>query len=289
MAKFSIAFNIPSGSFFDIDTDGDTEAYLDPDRLITASSSSFDGVAAKKNIDTYMETVLSCYATSDSGSKKRLLSVPREINATHLGLSAHASRGTGTSFKILDDYLQGNIARSTQGSVLRRNSKILVVLVTRFGKDRFSDLITNFILPQLCDFTLSVCKENGITELDSFPINYFNPNTKDWASKDVLLPYDDHHDPIILVPQKILVTEYDFSIDDYVKRYLLEIRQGEIEEATGHSVSKKQLYKDEVQPFGKNAQKKYALDDLQKSPRHLEDYLAKKERHSASRSNPNNL
>ncbi|MFT8337400.1 hypothetical protein [Schleiferilactobacillus harbinensis] len=289
MVKFSESFQIAPGEYFDVDIVGDTEAYVDPDKLIAASSDLFDGTAAKHSVGTFMSTVLSSYKVSDTKSVEQLLSVPHEINATHLGLSAHESRGNGTSFPMLDQYLRRALAQSTQGSVLRENPKVLVVLVNRFDKDHFSDLITNLILPQLCDFTLGVCQSYGIHAVTSFPIDYFDPASKCWLKKNVLLPFDSKHEPVILIPKKMLVKNYDFSISDYVWKFLLEIRQSEIKDSTGKFISKKQLFADEVRPYGQNASKQYALNDLQKNVVHLEEYLAIKKRNSTSQASSNSL
>ncbi|WP_367297268.1 hypothetical protein [Loigolactobacillus coryniformis] len=286
---FNSHFNVDGKEYLNVILNHDISKYLDPNRFKYVPTKYFDSQAALNVISQFLKTVYSFYEQGKDYLAYPLLTVPKEMNATRLGLSADRPQGTGTSKDILNDLMRTVHRMNISPERLNRSPQVLLLFVPNFGPDRFSDFMTNLIAKQLCDFTKKVCLVHGIVDFDKFSISYFNVETRDWDTYDAQLPYDAGGRPIILCPKEAVVDEYNFSPTRYIQRVILAAKQAELiaqdSPRVKHKFSKqknqmipvpptkKELYNTEVKPLGKNGPKKYALRESLKQPKLFADYL----------------
>lgn len=286
---FNSYFGVEGEEYFNPLLNRDTVNYLNPDKFDQITNVLFDGEAAWNTIRNFLSLVYNFYDEDKAALAADLLSVPKEVKATRLGLASRNNQGTGTSRVMLDSVMKLVHSLDVSQAGLSYRPQILRLFAHGFGPDHFSDLITNLAIKQLCDFTNIICHKYGIVKLCKFPMQYFDTDKGVWDEFMADLPYDGNGNPIILCPKSSLVHEYNFSTTQYVQLVIFAARQDALmaedspklhhkfiksrNQMVASPPTKKELYNAEVKPLGANGLKKYALQESIKHPELLNDYL----------------
>lgn len=286
---FNEHFKIKEEECLDIPLQSDIELYVDPNRISLVNSPIFDGTMAKKKIESYFLTIFDLYLQGKKSLAIDLLDAPKEINATHLGLSKGNSQGTGPSREILNRFFDKvTVDGRLKKSILSR-PVLIPLFVRNFGSDRFSDLIVNIISKELADFTNSICTRHAIETSSSQLCTYYDIQTGKWQTLTADLPVGPDGKPILLVPNELGVNKYGFSAETYVNQIVFVYLQDEHLAKNSSLVTmksikgvltpvkptKKLLYRVEVKEaydvFGKV--KTFALDQSLENPHLLQQYI----------------
>jgi hypothetical protein len=214
----------PTLDFVDVDIWGDTRVFIDPHglRLLTNPWSQ-ECVATIQN---FFQTVLDAIHEGNNDVAKSLLSVLREPNETHLGLSIGRANG-----KALGDttsvYVWEALSRSEAvKSGLLEDLEDTILMIDGISSDIISDMTTNIIRGPLIHYTQDMASYYGIPlvdEVDSGLI--WNPHTKRWIRNYERLPIAENN-KLLLVPKAIVRRRMEYDVDEYYRHYLLEYLKG---------------------------------------------------------------
>lgn len=275
MTLFDEAFGVVPEGVVNIDLDGDQELYVDSLRILRVHDEDFDNQDAKLNTWAYMAA---CDAMLDSPQDyqhlQRLLMVPREVNATRFGLGAGKPQGNGTSAPMLMKVFR--MLRQIEGLKSTEHPESLLTFTPRFGPDRYSDLLTNIMARDFIRFTQRKCKRYNIPMTKGHKMNVFNPDTLEWEMlTDVELP--EHNGlAILLVPKDILVSEYQYTAQEYVNHDILEGRKL-FYVRDGRPLAKREIFKIETEDILHDKFKTYALAEAVREPKRFVGFLEKRQ------------
>lgn len=158
---------------------------------------------ARESLHSFFTEVLRCRdssAPADLCKGLQLLQDLHEPNETRLGETAEGSRGRGFGpemGELLWKQLQIPVCKSAALSKLED----LPIFVEGVGKDLISDMTTRVIFGVLVEYTQEMMKiypslaKNAVTRT----VRLWNLNTLDWQEHDVLLPFADGLQ-LLLVP-----------------------------------------------------------------------------------------
>lgn len=222
-------FNLPIHGhkdidFIDIDTENDTNLYLDP-YVIQALENGFCR-QARIAIDSFFHELF--WACKNDNIKRitDLLTYANEPNETNLGMKRKSKYGKGSTATKLTELFCGFYHTVSMNPLADNYSTELCVFMKNFDKDKMSDLITNIIRNLLYEFTMEQCKKWKIEVSPSIkPIgNYWDPNECTWK-KLYGTPLLINNKSILLVPKIITRKRYVFNVERYIKQYALRVLQ----------------------------------------------------------------
>lgn len=295
MEKFNNFFNISGNEYFDVDLSEDTESFIDPSKFNKVSTVLFDKNTASKKVTQYFQTVYELYETGSRQDAVAMINDVPEISATRLGYSRGTHKGKGPSFQILNRVFSLLVPLSKENPEVLNEPCMLPMFTPNFASDRFSDLITNIICSELCDFTSKICEKYGLlSDCKTYELKgYFDYESGTWAKINVKLPVDMNGQPIILIPIELSVPKYNFNVQEYISQIILPIFQQEHLERNSPLVtskyvkkfdgmvatapSKKTLWKEEVRSSHpqKGGSKEFALEESLKRPHLITQYILK--------------
>ena len=271
---FKIKKTQASLDFVDVDIKTDTRVFLSP-RAFQQLQSNWEH-ACVSSIQDFFGHVLTLIRTGEDDEAISLLSTLREPNETHLGLSRGRSKGRGMGVASAERVwasLSQSVAVKTG---LLRDLEDTVLLVPKVSVDIVSDITTNIIRRQLIEYTQEMARQEGIPlspGIESGPL--WNSLKKCWEQEFTELPMTSEG-KLLLVP-KIIVRQTPFySIDKYLRHYLLVDLQRAHENANTHLVT---ILRDGRRKFHKSdiidevgGTKKDIIEETLKSPSSLERY-----------------
>lgn len=291
--KFNEYYGILGKEYVDVLLETDILLFLDPNKINKVKTDMFDKETARCRVMSYFLYVNQHYKEGKKDLAFSLINCSSEINSTRLGYSKGKPFGKGASAEILDKFFSKFQKLADLDDSILRQPWLIPLFVENFGADRFSDLITNIICKELSEFTFNVCVKYGIQEqTKEFKLQgFYNIETQKWETISVRLPYDSEGKPILLVPKEMTVSEYDFTVQEYVGQVILVQKQMEHLDKRSPLVtmkwvksrdkfvaippSKKKLKEVEIRreyPI-KGGMKRYALDESLKQPHLLTQYI----------------
>lgn len=214
--RFNQHFNKQDDRYLDIPLNSDVKKFVDPVKIAGINEPLFDSKKASFKVQEYFEKGFSLYAEGNKNLAISLLSEPKEINATHLGLSKGASKGNGPSEEILDGVFQKITSEEFLRNSFMARPTLIPLFVPNFGADRFSDLTVNIISKELAEFTENICKELGIPVYVTGLCKYYDVSDGKWKQLVANLPMGPDKKPILLVPAGLVTDNYKFSIEKFV-------------------------------------------------------------------------
>lgn len=195
--------NDPVVDFVDIPLEGDLSAFICP--FLIANNRDVPLVNnLYLQIGAFLRKLNRNYIVpNDRNGGMEFLSHLHEPNEYHLGYS---SRNKGSAIADLKAAIIFASLRNNrfaqQGITITNEAHNVLLLVEGIGQDIMSDTIANVCRDIFAEFTEKQCIKHGITTYHT-TIEYFDPTTLSWTSKDYNLPQFDNK-VIILVPKKII-------------------------------------------------------------------------------------
>ncbi|MCF6411502.1 hypothetical protein [Pseudalkalibacillus salsuginis] len=221
---FNLGLKQEDLDFVDVNTSRDNELFIDPCWIHIGDDDW--SKQASSTISGFFDHILDLYQKGDKKKAKELFGFSKEPNETCFGMSRNNPEGTGASAEMLEKLFDNITSTEMVEAGLIRRLEDIHVFVSDFGKDRLSDLVTNIIRQHLVDYTEKQCELLGI-ELgkESKDLGYFwNNNTKVWGTcKGRPLIVDDKN--ILLVPKKIAVKSFRYTVGQYCSTHVLVRRQ----------------------------------------------------------------
>lgn len=259
--------NLKSGhnniEFVDVDLELDTELYLDPS-LIECSNDKWC-IEANEILNNYFENVFDAYANN----RRKLHSLfenAKEPNETFLGQSVGKPNGKGNSAKGLIEIFEDILNRKLVTDKLIKRPMDLCVFVKGFAEDGMSDLVTNILRGKLNEFTLEQCKLNNIPiTTNKVDIGYsWNTVTQRW---EMINDYglEINGKKILMVPKRIVVKSYVYSIDQYLNKKILEHMQN-MHVQNQSNLTRIRVTKDGVSEVLPPSKKKLREEEIQGTP-----------------------
>ncbi|WP_020519497.1 hypothetical protein [Catelliglobosispora koreensis] len=205
--------------FVDVDIRNDVGLFLDPKALAQISSPWADSCVA--SVQSFFQRVLDAIAVDDHPLAIQLLSMLREPNETHLGLSRGQSRGSGLGHDLAEDFWA---ALSTSGAVrtgLIQDLEDTALVVEGIDRDRISDITTNLIRRELIEYTQETCDYYGITlvpGVSSGPL--WHAVAGEWREEFTSLPMPDG-EKLILIPKAIVRRGLHMNASEFYRHHVL--------------------------------------------------------------------
>lgn len=206
--------------FVDINIEADNRLFINP-ALLDKSTSQLISIIGPEKVGSFFKRTFDLY--SNGGKTQALNDLfdnSKENNSNHLGYSNGFSRGNGASqnslSKLFDTILQtGALAKNIMIQPIS-----ILVFAHDFGPDRMSDLIYSILKKEFVTYTLQEAKKLNIPIKNS-TINYgkyWNHKTNSW--NDLVENWIEGVDgnPLIFTPKQIVSSQYDFSVNDYVRK-----------------------------------------------------------------------
>lgn len=211
---------IPKGhhnlQFVDVTNNLDTKVFIDP-CLIERGEDNLSMRAATK-IAAY-EDKMFVDMRNGCWDETTIFDVAHEINETKLGYG-NGENGKGKTAYGMQKSLSNLYALFNVIPSIERIQDV-VVFVERFSKDCMSDLLTNILRKELCEFT-SEQMEAHQKSPDGIQIQKaWDANAGEWRNEE--LPYWlIENKKILLVPKMWVRKHYLFSTDQYLSRVIVE-------------------------------------------------------------------
>lgn len=221
--QFNLGFTQSQLEFVDVDLERDMPFFVDPRALRLLDSEWAEECVAL--IQDFFRFVLSKIAAGRDDEAKRLLSVLREPNETHLGLSRGVPRGHGLGDQSASDVWEALSESEAVRSGLLEDLEDTILMIPGISNDLISDMSTNIIRRPLIEFTQLSCRYHDIpltTGISSGPT--WNPQLHEWENSFVELPMVDNH-KLLLVPKVIVRRRLEYDPEDYYNHVILEALQ----------------------------------------------------------------
>lgn len=227
-------------AFVDVAINDDNLLFIDP-CLIEYGTDTWS-IKASSYIKSYFDKLFEAYATGNRNTTRYLLSHAREQNATHLGYG-NGDNGKGNTADGLLEVFQPMERLINQIKTVGK-AQDLPLLIPGFGEDGMSDLLTNVLHECLNDFTLEQMNSYGIKSNGKVTFYTWDLRSEDW--KQIERPaYLINGKELLLVPKKIVRSNYLFGVNQYFMRVILEriIDAGGYRYSDGKSIPKKEILK----------------------------------------------
>jgi hypothetical protein len=175
----------PTLDFVDVDIVGDIRVFIDP-RAIRLLPSQW-GDECVSLVQNFFRTVLVAIHEGQHGQARALLSVLREPNETHLGLSRGKSRGRGLGRESVKDVWKALTKSEAVKSGLLEDLEDTILMIEGVSSDIISDITTNIIRQPLIHYTQNMASYYGIPleqEVNSGPYGtQINRNgSRNWSA-----------------------------------------------------------------------------------------------------------
>ena len=271
----------PTLDFVDVDVRGDSRIFVDPRALRLLHSSWADECAAL--VQNFFQAVLREIRRGANARARSLLSVLKEPNETHLGLSKGKAQGRALGQKSARNVWKALSESEAVKTGLLEDLEDTILMVPGISSDIISDITTNLIRGPLIQYTQEMANHYGIplqTGVNSGPL--WDSRNKRWHLELVSLPMT-KWGRLLLVPKAIVRLKLDYDVNEYYRHYLLEhLKEVELKANTElvHLIKRtKQRHvtkKDLIAKYGSG--KDMIVRETQKYPSVLERYRNKKAR-----------
>jgi len=206
--------------FVDVDVEGDTPLFVDPQALQALGTPWGD-----RCIDLlrgYFATLLSWIGSPQTESLAyELLAQLHEPNETHLGLSRNRANGSALGEQLAADFWKALTQSEAAKSGLLRDLEDMALLVRGIGRDRISDVVTNIVREPLIEYTQDMCAQYGIAPLQKAQSGLlWDQGGRCWRSELVDLPMS-HGRSLILVPKRIVRKDLTYNYHAYYHHSIL--------------------------------------------------------------------
>lgn len=216
---FTLRKTQPELDFVDVDIDGDIPVFISPRALSLLPTEWADECVHL--IQNFFKEVIRLIKENKDNEAQALLSVLREPNETHLGLSADKSRGRAVGNESAHDIWNALKESRAATSGLLEDLEDTVLMVKGVSVDIVSDIATNIIREPLIRYTQEMCDWHDIPTqegIDSGPL--WNSRSKEWRSEFVRLPMTTTG-KLLLVPKGIVRRHLSYDANEYYQHYLL--------------------------------------------------------------------
>lgn len=262
---------------FDVDVPIDTKMVIDPTELIIREPEHFPTVSAANRLYDFFNTLIDLYNDGKISEISAILNGVHEINDTYLGESSigNHAQGKGPDSESLKDYI-GNIVRMVGyvGGRPRVDAKALFVIFSLctpdFGKDGFSDLLTNILYCDFSEYTHNVLNALGRENLFDEGQNkrqYWDIDTHMW--KDFVGCAVINNYPTIFVPKEAVQHTYTYTAFKFIMAIPVVAEQNRNQ---GH-MTKQNAYKRIRDANPGISVKQLAFNIIREDPNNLVDYL----------------
>lgn len=267
--------------FLDVDIEKDLKLFLNAKAIRSLGTPWSDH--CEELLSSFFNEVLQSIRAGDDSRALSLLTVLKEPNETHLGLSKGESDGRGLGPKKAKEIWEALRRSKAVKSGLLTDLEDTVLLIDGVSVDIVSDIITNIIRGPLIVYTQEVCADFGIPLVDnvsSGPV--WNPKSLSWDVDFVPLPAP-NNEKLILIPKEIVRLTSDYDVDAYYRHFVLEKLQAvEIEENTAlvhvlkgkKNRGKKKVYKTDLMAKYGTQKKAVIIAQTDKYPELLGQYKA---------------
>jgi hypothetical protein len=267
--------------FLDVDISKDVKLFLNAKAIRSLNTPWSDH--CETLLESFFDEVIGSIRGGNDARALDLLTVLKEPNETHLGLSVGESDGRGLGPKKAKEIWLAMKRSKAVRSGLLTDLEDTVLLIDGVSVDIVSDIITNVIRGPLISFTQQVCIDFGIPMIDgvaSGPV--WNPKTLDWDQDLVELPAP-NNERLILVPKEIVRITSDYDVDAYYRHFVLErLKEVEIADNTAlvhvlkgkKSRGKKKVYKTDLMAKYGTDKKKVVIEQTDRFPDLLGKYKA---------------
>lgn len=247
---FELGRTQPALDFIDVDTEGDTRAFVDPRAIKKLPGDWAEGCVGL--LQNFFRRLLRAVRQGDRATGLELLRGLREPNETHLGLSRSKARGSGLGNRLAEQVwaeLQKSEAAKTG---LLRDLEDTALVIEGIDIDRVSDITTNIIRLPLIDYTQQVAEQNGIPLHQVGSGHVWDPTSGAWEEEHFTELPVTPTGRLLLVPKAIVRTRLDFDPGEYYRHYVLELlRDRELAAGTAlvHTLKSgdKRVYKKDVE------------------------------------------
>lgn len=221
----------PTLDFVDVDIHGDSRMFVDPRALRQLETEWTDWCISL--LQSFFSEILRCVKHNEADRGKALLSVLREPNETHLGVSRGRARGSGLGAGFAVSVYEALSESAAIKSGLLEDLEDTALLIDGIDKDRVSDIATNIIRQPLVEYTQQAAANHGIPLVDgveSGPL--WNSVKLQWEQAFVGLPVTPYG-KLLLVPKAIVRRKLDFDPAEYESRHIIPyLQQMELEAGT---------------------------------------------------------
>ncbi len=271
----------PSLSFLDVDIQEDVKLFVNS-RALRILGSDW-GEHCTHLLQTFFSAVVDSIRVGQDQRALDILSMLKEPNETHLGLSRGKSDGRGLGPEKARQIWQSFRKSKAVKTGLLSDLEDTVLLIDGVSVDILSDIITNIIRGPLITFTQRVCEEYGIPladEVDSGPV--WNPVTLSWDQDYVRLPMPEE-EKLILVPKSIVRIDMDYNVGKYYRHYIMErLKQEEMQSNSSlvhilkskKNKGKKKVYKKDLEAKYGSEEKAVSIKQTDLHPDLLAQYKA---------------
>ena len=205
--------------FVDVEIERDTKLFIDPRALRLLESEWAERSVAL--IQDFFNHVIDLIGSGDDLRAQRLLSVLREPNETHLGLSKGRPQGHGLGEDSAVSVWEALAESEAVKSGLLEDLEDTILMIPGISNDLISDIATNIIRGPLIEFTQEVSRFYEIPlvpDVDSGPIWYSTRH--EWDSEFVVLPVVDGR-KLLFVPKAIVRRKMEYDPDEYYRHFIL--------------------------------------------------------------------
>lgn len=234
--------------FVDVTLAPDVKLFIDP--CLIAYDKSPWAVQANRTIESYFDCFYSMYRDgAPDTSKLALFEHAHEINATRLGYGNGRNGKAKTPEGMLDTF--SRIPGLLKFGIDLTTASDLPLFIRDFAEDCLSDILTNILLNDLMQFTLTQCRKYQIATVPAPPgLFYWDIDTcwwKEYAGPCLMFKGE----LILLVPKNIVRNRYYFSANQFFCRVILSRMQ----EQSARRDSNGKVQKDSKKDLRKRVQK----------------------------------
>ena len=200
----------PTLDCVDVDVRGDSRIFVDPRALRLLHSSWADECASL--VQNFFQTVLREIRRGANARARSLLSVLKEPNETHLGLSKGKAQGRALGQKSARNVWKALSESEAVKTGLLEDLEDTILMVPGISSDIISDITTNLIRGPLIQYTQEMANHYGIplqTGVNSGPL--WDSGNKRWHSELVSLPMT-KWGRLLLVPKAIVRLKLDYDV-----------------------------------------------------------------------------
>lgn len=285
--KFNLNYTQESMDMVDVNLSGDAKIFVDPTMLRNSTYPELRNNGLNK-VNSFFKEVFRLY---ESGEKQTalnsLFNSSKEINAFHIGYSGGKSNGKGVSRRALEELFDMIEKSGNLSEDMFSNPVSMTIFTKGFGEDRMSDLVVSILKKEFVEYTLTLARNYGI-RIEKNKIeygSYWDDSTKCWKKLSQNWVDDGTGNPVIFVPKQIVKEKYEYSVNEYLWKIIIEYRQSK--HTTNQSkfydkyqkkgrLSKKSIYDNEIPElvgadWGKT--KRYILRITLEEPGLLKQYL----------------
>ena len=226
--KISKFFNLPLGhsnfEFVDVDTSRDTELFIDPCLIETICD---DFCTKCQNVlNDYFDCFYNLYRNNCSYDDKiKMFSHAHEINATKLGYGS-GNNGKAKTAEGMYETFEG-IKNLVKKNVPFEKAIDLPLFIRDFAEDCLSDMLTNILFKELCEYTLNQCQLYSVPVQDvTDDFYYWDSCVHQWCKYSGKGLFIDGK-LILLVPKHIVRHNYYYNTEQYFRNIILTKKQNE--------------------------------------------------------------